>query len=114
MSLRLKIVAALVLLAACATAAVGISSYVSTQHELNQVVDRSLTTAASNPGQLLRFFGRGPGAGVGPGLGTLDPDADGDAVASPPPRTFDAVLAQVIGADGTVLLVPGVRAAADR
>ena len=40
MSLRLKIVLALVLLASCATAAVGVSSYVSTRHELNQVVDR--------------------------------------------------------------------------
>ena len=54
MSLRLKIVAALVLLAACATAAVGVSSYVSTRHELNQVVDRSLTSAATSPGQVLR------------------------------------------------------------
>jgi two-component system, OmpR family, sensor histidine kinase MprB len=106
MSLRLKIVAALVLLAACATAAVGISSYISTQHELNQVVDRSLTTAASNPGQLLRFVGRGPGGGIGPGIGSLNTDADGDVVVGPPQRAFDAVLAQVIGADGSVLLSP--------
>ncbi|MGZ4804836.1 MAG: HAMP domain-containing sensor histidine kinase [Ilumatobacteraceae bacterium] len=106
MSLRLKIVAALVLLAACATAAVGISSYVSTRHELNQVVDRSLTTAASNPRQLLRFAGGGPGGVGGPGLGTLNTDADGDVLVGPPPRAFDAVLAQVIGADGTVLLSP--------
>ncbi|MGZ4702008.1 MAG: HAMP domain-containing protein, partial [Ilumatobacteraceae bacterium] len=106
MSLRLKIVAALVLLAACATAAVGISSYVSTRHELNQVVDRSLTTAASNPRQLLRFAGGGPGGAGGPGLGTLNTDADGDVLVGPPPRAFDAVLAQVIGADGTVLLSP--------
>jgi two-component system sensor histidine kinase MprB len=106
MSLRLKIVAALVLLAACATAAVGISSYVSTRHELNQVVDRSLTTAASNPVQLLRFFGRIPGGGVRPGPPNgLDPDTDGDIV-GPPPRAFDAVLAQIIDATGTVQLSP--------
>jgi len=71
MSLRLKIVAALVLLAACATAAVGASSYVSTRHELNQVVDRSLTTAASNPRQLLQYVGGGPGRGGGPGVGAM-------------------------------------------
>ena len=106
MSLRLKIVAALVLLAACATAAVGISSYVSTRHELNQVVDRSLTTAASNPRQLLQYVGGGPGRGAGPGVGTLNTDADGDVVIVPPPRTFDAVLGQVIGPDGAVLLSP--------
>ena len=107
MSLRLKIVAALVLLAACATAAVGVSSYVSTRHELNQVVDRSLTTAASTPGQLLRFFSRGPGGGgVGPGFGNLDADADGDVPTGTPPRAFDAVVAQVIGVDGSVLLAP--------
>ena len=102
MSLRLKIVAALVLLATCATAAVGISSYVSTRHELNEVVDRSLTDAASNPIQLLRFFGRGPG-GPGPGFGT---DADGDSTNGPPARVFDAVLAQLIGPDGSIVRSP--------
>ena len=77
MSLRLKIVLALVLLATCATAAVGVSSYVSTRHELNEVIDRSLKDAAANPGSLLRFFfGRGPG--LGPGRGGFNPDADGD------------------------------------
>ncbi|HEX2786067.1 MAG TPA: HAMP domain-containing sensor histidine kinase [Ilumatobacteraceae bacterium] len=104
MSLRLKIVAALVLLAACATAAVGISSYVSTRHELNQVVDRSLTTAAANPVQLqVRFFGRGPG--IRPGQG-LDTDGDGGLGDGAPPRAFDAVLAQLIDADGTVQWSP--------
>ena len=107
MSLRLKIVAALVLLAACATAAVGVSSYVSTRHELNEVVDRSLQDAAVNRGQLLlRFFGRGPGFG-GPGRGGFDPDTDGDGLPdAAPPRVFDAVLAQIIGADGTILRSP--------
>jgi len=101
MSLRLKIVVALVLLATCATAAVGVSSYVSTRHELNEVVDRSLEDAATNP-LLFRFLGRGPGGRAAPGdFGT---DADGDAVG--PPRVFDAVLAQVIGADGTILRAP--------
>jgi two-component system, OmpR family, sensor histidine kinase MprB len=103
MSLRLKIVAALVLLAACATAAVGFSSYVSTRHELNEVVDSSLTTAAANPVQLYRVFGRGPG--IRPGQG-LDTDGDGGVVEGVQPRAFDAVLAQVIDADGTVQQSP--------
>ena len=103
MSLRLKIVAALVLLASCATAAVGFSSYVSTRRELNQVVDRSLTSAASNPAQLLRLLGR-PGPGIRPGQ-TLDPDGDGGP-GSPPARAFDALLAQFIDGNGTVQLAP--------
>ena len=107
MSLRLKIVAALVLLAACATAAVGVSSYVSTRHELNEVVDRSLQDAAANQGQLLlRFFGRAPGSG-GPGRGGFDPDSDGDGIPNvAPPRVFDSVLAQIIGADGAIVRSP--------
>ena len=105
MSLRLKIVAALVLLASCATAAVGFSSYVSTRHELNQVVDRSLTTAATNPAQLLRLLGRGPGPGLRPGQG-LDPDGDGDTPGVSPSRAFDALLAQFIDGNGTVQLAP--------
>jgi two-component system, OmpR family, sensor histidine kinase MprB len=102
MSLRLKIVAALVLLAACATAAVGFSSYVSTRHELNEVVDSSLTTAAANPLRLYSVFGRGPG--IRPGQG-LDPDGDTGGLGAPP-RAFDALLAQVIDADGTVQYSP--------
>ncbi|MDP9464300.1 MAG: HAMP domain-containing histidine kinase [Actinomycetota bacterium] len=101
MSLRLKIVLALVLLATCATAAVGVSSYVSTRRELNEVVDRSLKDAAANPAQLLRFFGRGPG----PGPGGFDPDGVFDGVRGGP-RVFDAVLAQIIAADGTIVVSP--------
>ena len=107
MSLRLKIVLALVLLATCATAAVGVSSYISTRHELNEVVDRSLRDAAANPGSLLRFFfGRGPG--LGPGRGGFNPDADGDGDGSieAPPRVFDVVVAQIIGADGSIVRSP--------
>ena len=106
MSLRLKIVAALVLLAACATAAVGVSSYVSTRHELNEVVDRSLRDAAANQVRLLWFYGRGPGFGA-PGRGGFDPDTDGDGVPTDAlPRVFDAVLAQIIGADGAIVRSP--------
>lgn len=103
MSLRLKIVFALVLLASFATAAVGFSSYVSTRHELNQVVDRSLVDAAARVDQLLQFVGRGRGPGFRPGP-TLD--ADGDAAIGPPPRVFDGVLAQVIDSESTILQSP--------
>ncbi|HEY0520833.1 MAG TPA: HAMP domain-containing sensor histidine kinase [Ilumatobacteraceae bacterium] len=103
MSLRLKIVAALVLLAACATAAVGFSSYVSTRHELNEAIDQSLQDAAANPRDLVRFFARGPrGFGPGPSFGT-----DGDEPSVPGgPRVFDAVLAQFINTSGTIVLSP--------
>jgi two-component system sensor histidine kinase MprB len=103
-SLRLKIVLALVLLATCATAAVGVSSYVSTQRELNQAIDRSLRDAAANLGDLLRFSGRGPG-GLGPARGGFGTD-DGNGAAGAPPRVFDAVLAQIIAPDGTILRSP--------
>ena len=104
MSLRLKIVAALVLLAAGATAAVGVSSYVSTRRELNEVIDRSLRDAAASPAQLFRFFGRGPVIRPQqPGLGdTVPGEGDGNA----PRRLFDAVLAQFINADGNIVLSP--------
>lgn len=103
MSLRLKIIAALVLLATCATAAVGLSSYVSTRHELNEVVDRSLKDAAANPFQLARSFDRGFGRGPGP---AVDPDSDGDGQVDAPPRVFDAVLAQAIDTTGAIVRSP--------
>ncbi|MEY2400358.1 MAG: two-component system, OmpR family, sensor histidine kinase MprB [Ilumatobacteraceae bacterium] len=104
MSLRLKIVAALVLLATCATAAVGVSSYISTRHELNEAVDRSLRDAAANPRELIRLSGRGPrGFGPGPDSGT---DADDTGVGGAPPRVFDSVLAQFIDPAGAIVLSP--------
>ena len=102
MSLRLKIVLALVLLATCATAAVGYSSFVSTRNELNAVIDRSLVEAAENPAQLLRSFGRDGLPGFRPGRGGAEGKGDGDA----PPRVFDAVVAQVINAEGTIVRSP--------
>jgi len=97
-SLRLKIVLALTLLAAGATAAIGVVSYTTTRHELQETVDRSLDDAA-------RQFQRTPGIG--------DADGDGDN-GFPPiggpisdsgryrPRSFQQVLYQKIGVDGTV------------
>jgi two-component system, OmpR family, sensor histidine kinase MprB len=111
-SLRLKIVVALVLLATCATAAVGFSSYVSTRHELNEVVDQSLENAAGNVYSILgrMVTGRGaagfPGFGLGSGQGPgFDPDHDGDTGVSG--RQPDTLRTQVILDDGTILELPG-------
>ena len=99
MSLRLKIVLALTLLAAGATAAIGIVSYTSTKHELQEAVDRSLDAAARN---LIErpFLPDGDGDG----------DGDGQPAARPGreqrPRSFEQVLVQTINADGTVLVAP--------
>ena len=99
MSLRLKIVLALTLLASGATAAIGIVSYTTTRHELQETVDRSLDDAAGQ-------FQRTPGIG--------DVDGDGDQ-ALPPiggpinypgrdrPRSFEQVLYQKLDTDGNVL-----------
>ncbi|HQY15145.1 MAG: HAMP domain-containing histidine kinase [Ilumatobacteraceae bacterium] len=91
MSLRLKIVLALTLLAAGATAAIGIVSYTSTKHELEETVDKSLDEAARNLQER-------------PSLG--DPDGDDDDPPGRPghdrPRSFEQVLYQVIDVNGVV------------
>ncbi|MDP2292984.1 MAG: HAMP domain-containing sensor histidine kinase [Actinomycetota bacterium] len=92
MSLRLKIVLALTLLAAGATAAIGIVSYTSTKHELEETVDRSLDVAAA---QLRESIPLLDGDGDG-GLGSGRPGRDR-------PRSFEQVLYQVIDATGVVL-----------
>ena len=92
MSLRLKIVLALTMLAVCATAAIGIVSFTSTQHEMEETVDRSLDAAAGQ-------FQREPGLG--------DTDGDGDVPPVRPgfdrPRSFEQVLYQAIDASGVAL-----------
>lgn len=99
MSLRLKIVLALTLLSAGATAAIGFVSYTTISHELQETVDRSLDDAA-------RQFQRIPSLG--------DSDDEGDGVPSiggpinPPgrdrPRSFEQVLYQRLDVDGNVLV----------
>ena len=94
MSLRLKIVLALTLLAAGATAAIGIVSYTTIRHELHETVDKSLDEAA-------RQFQRTPRLGdAGSGVPPI-----GGRVNSPGrdrPRSFEQVLFQKIDADGNV------------
>lgn len=94
MSLRLKIVLALILLSVCATGAIGVASYTATRHELEETVDSSLDAAARNLQER-------------PSLGDPDDDGDAPAVGRPGhedrPRSFEQVLYQVIDAQGTVL-----------
>ena len=92
MSLRLKIIVLLGLMAAAATAAIGITTYRSTSHELRENIDRSLDVAA------LRFQ-RGPGT-------VPDGDGDGRRPGFDQAPIFEQVLWQAIAPDGTVHRLP--------
>ncbi len=91
MTLRIKIVLALVALATVATVAIGFTSYAGTRGELNRSIDRSLNEAAT---RLLPFVARGelPNDRRGPNIG----------------RTpgFEQIIVQVIDADARVLVRP--------
>jgi two-component system sensor histidine kinase MprB len=91
-SLRLKIVLALTLLAVCATAAIGVVSYTSTKHELERTVDTSLDAAARG------FVDH-------PSLGDADNDGDNVPIRSRP-RSFEQVVYQVIDDEGNVTKTP--------
>lgn len=93
MSLRLKIVLALTLLAAGATAVIGIVSYTSTKHELEETVDRSLDAAANQLREMIPVLD-GDGDDDGPGNGRPGRNR---------PRSFEQVLYQVIDVNGVVL-----------
>src|SRR5687768_5896825 len=95
MSLRVKLAIAMVVLATGATVAVGSVSYFSTQRELRQQIDRSLTDAA----RLLPPNLGGPDRPNRPGRGQNDDDGI--------PRNFTQILVQVIDADGDILREPG-------
>lgn len=96
MSLRLKFAVAMVALAAGATMAVGVVSYVSTERRLRDEVDASLVAAAERvfaaPGAPLRR-GSLPGSDDGPDdFGRI--------------RSLTQILVQVIASDGVVIRAP--------
>lgn len=91
MSLRLKLILALVTLASAATIAIGVSSYASTGDRLTAEVDRSLTEAAG----LLARLGRRP---------AFDPGQGGEFFQRP--RSFEQILLQLVDGDGKVLASP--------
>ena len=84
MSLRLKLVLALIVLAVGATVAIGVASYTTTRHELEQTVDRSLDSAS-------RRLDR-PGIPV-PGRPNR-------------PGTFEQILVQRLAPDGSIAEAP--------
>ena len=88
MSLRLKIILLLGLMAAAATAVIGITTYRSTSRELRENIDRSLDSAAQRFQRVPDFDGNGPRPGFDQA------------------PIFEQVLWQVIAADGTVLSSP--------
>ena len=90
MSLRLKIIAAFVVLGFGATAAIGLASYRSTNHELRKSIDRSLADVAA---RLERFPTIEPGSPGG------RPQRDSD-------RDLERVLVQVIDSNGVVVQAP--------
>lgn len=100
MSLRLKIALLLATLAGAATLAIGVASYTTTKHSLDESVDRSLRDAAS------QIIGR-DSDGDGDFLGGAPNDADGDGhLGDIPgfvgrPRSFEQVLVQGIDPQGT-------------
>lgn len=98
MSLRVKIVLLLAVLAATATAAIGIASYTTTKHSLDETIDKSLNAAAD------QLTDR-------PGVG--DTDNDGDNEPNKPerpghdrPRSFEQILVQRLDGSGTVVGSP--------
>lgn len=101
MSLRAKLVLALVLLSATATLAIGVWSYAATAARLEAEVDRSLDDAVSG---LTEQYARDP----------FDLDHDGRTGRRPPPsggetvfggerpRSFEQILSQAVSAGGQV------------
>ncbi len=95
MSLRIKIVLLLTVLAATATVAIGVASYTTTKHTLDETVQKSLNAAAD------QLTDR-------PGIG--DTDGDGDNVPNRPghdrPRSFEQILVQAIDSSGNIVFSP--------
>ncbi len=103
MSLRLKLVLALVALSSAATLTIGLLAYDTAQRQLEEQVDRSLTDATR----------RLPERAARPER--PDPDGDGDDTTVPGPRFRGEgdVVVQLIDAEGQTLAVSGVELPVD-
>jgi len=95
MSLRLKLVLALTLLAMSATVVIGVVSYRATGRQLISTVDQSLENAAqriaSRPGSVIP---------------AVDTNGDGDGPIFDRPRSFEQVLVQALDRNGSVVASP--------
>ncbi|MFZ4810760.1 MAG: ATP-binding protein [Ilumatobacteraceae bacterium] len=96
MSLRVKIALSMVALAVAVTAAVGVSSYLSTERTLRAEVDWSLKTA----GEISTVTNRPPRGGVEP---PGDSDGDGDPARR---RVFTQIAVQVLNREGEIVVQP--------
>ena len=85
MSLRLKLMLSLIVLAVGATLAIGVASYTTTRHELEQTVDRSLDSASRRLD--------GPNVPQVPGRPNR-------------PGTFEQILVQRLAPDGSIAEAP--------
>jgi two-component system sensor histidine kinase MprB len=107
MSLRVKLVIGLVVLAAGATVALGVSSYLDTSRRLQRTIDRSLDEAALS---IRRDRVGDPDGGLGLDR-TPTPDRSRDRGRLPGggerPRTFEQILVQVLDVSGKPIVVPG-------
>lgn len=100
MTLRVKLVLALLGLSVLATAGLGLWTYSATADRLRREIDSSLV-AAANP--IVSRLGGMSIAEVDGDADADDTDVDGDGRTGPfeRPRSFDQILLQVITADGT-------------
>lgn len=96
MSLRIKLAIAMVALAVGSAVAVGAASYVSTETQLRDEIDRSLDEAADR----ILEYGAVALPGRAPQPGDRGDDRPGDF------RNFTQIQTQLLAADGTVLRLP--------
>ncbi len=106
MSLRAKLVAALVLLATAATVSIGVFSYSATADRLDAEVDRSLEVAIAEA--QTRIVDNRAFPGIPRGLRNGPANTDVTALPNGGPRTpvFELVLVQILDASGAVSTAP--------
>jgi len=102
MSLRLKLVLALSLLAALATLSIGVFSYTTTRDQLHSEIDRSLNSAVD---ATVQRISRDPRDGLGLGRGGNGPGRDDFG-----PTSYEQVSLQVLNGSGTATSTSSTKA----